>query len=65
MKKKQYLLFLTVFFLMHTHYSNSKNKADEAIETISVSSINHQKKASFSELFDSVKYIPLETTDEV
>ncbi|MDR1221823.1 MAG: 6-bladed beta-propeller, partial [Tannerella sp.] len=43
----------------------NKTETGEAIETIFVSSINHQKKANFSELFDSVKFIPLETTDEV
>ncbi|MDR1224723.1 MAG: 6-bladed beta-propeller, partial [Tannerella sp.] len=43
----------------------NKTETGEAIETIFVSSINHQKKANFSELFDSVKFIPLETTDDV
>jgi hypothetical protein len=50
--------------LILTHYVNSQNDIYKAVETIPVS-IENLNKGYFSEIFDSVKYIPLETTDDI
>jgi hypothetical protein len=50
--------------LTYTNCSTNRNNTGEAVETIPVS-ISNLKKGYFSEIFDSVRYIPLETTDDI
>jgi hypothetical protein len=64
MKEKRYILYLIITFLILTNCVNSQNDIGEAVETIPVS-ISNLKKVNFSEIFDSVRYIPLETTDDI